>query len=71
MAVQAERRYAVWVTGTWKQKGKRPVLVGDDLDLLREYAAQQRVKTEIRTTRTGAVMSQKGNGGIRAWFTTG
>jgi len=55
MAVQTERRYQVWVSGTYRKKGKRQVLIGDDLDLLREYAGQQRVKCEVRETRTGRV----------------
>lgn len=65
MAVQTERKYAVWVTGTWKQKGKRPVLVGDDLDLLTDYARRQRVKTHIRMTRSGALMWPKEDEGNR------
>lgn len=54
---QPERRYQVWVAGTYRKKGKRQVLVGDDLDLLREYVNQQKhVKCEIRTTKGGAVI---------------
>jgi len=56
MAVQTERRYAVWVSGTYLKKGKRPVLVGDDLDLLTDYAKRQRVKAHIRMTRSGALV---------------
>ena len=37
-------------------KGKRPVLVGDDLELLTDYAQRQRVKTHIRFTRSGALV---------------
>ncbi len=66
MAVQTERRYQVWVAGTWKQKGKRPVLVGDDLDLLTDYASRQRVKTHIRITRSGALVWPTENEGHRA-----
>lgn len=63
MAVQTERRYQVWVSGTYRKKGKRQVLIGDDLDLLREYASGQRVKCEVRTTRTGARMWPKPENG--------
>jgi hypothetical protein len=62
MAGQTERKYAVWVTGTYRKKGKRQVLIGDDLDLLREYAKEQRVTCEVRTTRTGARMWPMENG---------
>jgi len=62
MAVQTERKYSVWVTGTYRKKGKRQVLIGDELDLLREYAKQQKVAAEVRTTRTGAKMWPRENG---------
>jgi hypothetical protein len=65
VAVQTDYRYQVWVTGTFRKKGKRPVLIGDDLELLTDYAQRQRVKTHIRMTRSGALVWPKEDEGHR------
>lgn len=53
---QKQCRYAVWITGTYRKKGARPAVVGDNLPLLREYTKEQRIPCEVRTIRTGEKM---------------
>ena len=55
--MDSPRRYQVWIAGTFKKPGRRPVLIGDDLTSLRDYIRQQRhVACEIRTSKTGTLM---------------